>query len=90
MLKGDSWEKPHNKMSFLAPSHSRKFADSFVISFVEVTVKLMVCNSCKTIYRDANLKKSKILRHSLVRYPRINSYMRYRPSQFAFMIVMVK
>ena len=52
MLKGDSWEKPHNKMSFLAPSHSRKFADSFVISFVEVTVKLMVCNSCKTAYTE--------------------------------------
>ena len=50
MLKSDSWEKPHNKISFLTPSLSRKFADSFVISFVEVTFKLMVCNSCKTTY----------------------------------------
>ena len=48
MLKIDSWEKPHNKISFLTPPHSIEFADSFVISVVEVTVQLMVCNSCKT------------------------------------------
>ena len=52
MLKSDSWKKPHNKISFLTPSHSRKFADSFVISFVEVTFKLMVCNSCNTTYTE--------------------------------------
>ena len=40
MLKSDSWEKPHNKISFLTSSHSIKFADSFVISVVEVTVPM--------------------------------------------------
>ena len=52
MLKIDSWEKPDNKISFLTPPHSIEFADSFVISVVEVTVQLMVCNSCKTTYTE--------------------------------------
>ena len=67
MLKIDFWEKPHNKISFLTPPHSIEFADSFVISVVEVTVQLMVCNSCKTTYTEmptsGNLKSEDHLLH---------------------------